>query len=213
MVFFVLPLAGILWRVPWSDIVSVLGQSSSRDALRLSLETTLAATALSVLFGVPLAWLLARTTFRGRGVVRALALLPLVLPPVVGGVALFYAFGRRGLVGQWIERWFHFELPFSIWAVILAETFVAMPFLVITVEGALRGLDTRLRRCGGRVWCGTMDGDATSHAPDDRPVDPGRHGARVGACARRVRCDHHICRQFPGRTQTLCHDLSRVRER
>jgi molybdate transport system permease protein len=155
-VFFVLPLAGLLWRVPWSDIFSVLGQSSSRDALRLSLETTLAATALSVLFGVPLAWLLARTTFRGRGVLRALALLPLVLPPVVGGVALFYAFGRRGLVGQWIERWFHFELPFSIWAVILAETFVAMPFLVITVEGALRGLDTRYEdaaaACGAGRW-------------------------------------------------------------
>ncbi|HEY3833204.1 MAG TPA: ABC transporter permease [Acidimicrobiia bacterium] len=155
-VFFVLPLAGLLWRVPWSDVFSVLGQSSSRDALRLSLETTLAATALSVVFGVPLAWLLARMTFRGRGVLRALALLPLVLPPVVGGVALFYAFGRRGLVGQWIERWFHFELPFSIWAVILAETFVAMPFLVITVEGALRGLDTRYEdaaaACGAGRW-------------------------------------------------------------
>ncbi len=155
-VFFVLPLAGLLWRVPWSDARSVLGERASRDALRLSLECTLSATALSVVFGVPLAWLLARTSFPGRGLLRALALLPLVLPPVVGGVALFYAFGRRGLVGQWLERWFHFQLPFTIWAAILAETFVAMPFLVITVEGALRGLDVRYEdaaaACGASRW-------------------------------------------------------------
>ncbi len=156
VVFFLLPLVGLLWRVPWSDMWSVLGDGTSRDALRLSVETTLAATALSVLFGVPLAWLLARTTFPGRAVVRALALLPLVLPPVVGGVALFYAFGRRGIAGRWLEQWFHFELPFTIWAAILAETFVAMPFLVITVEGALRGLDTRYEdaaaACGAGRW-------------------------------------------------------------
>jgi len=109
-----------------------------------------------VLFGVPLAWLLARTDFRGRGVVRALAMLPLVLPPVVGGVALFYAFGRRGLIGQWLDSWFGIRLPFTIWAAILAETFVAMPFFVITVEGALRGLDERFEEaaatCGARPW-------------------------------------------------------------
>ena len=87
--------------------------------------------------------MLARTQFRGRSVVRALAVLPLVLPPVVGGVALFYAFGRRGLIGQWLEQAFGLELPFTTWAAILAETFVAMPFFVITVEGALRSVDTR----------------------------------------------------------------------
>ena len=156
VVFFLLPLAGLLWRVPSGDAWSVLSDGASRDALRLSVITTLCATALSVLFGVPLAWLLARVDFPGRAIVRALALLPLVLPPVVGGVALFYAFGRRGLVGQWLERWFHFELPFTIWAAILAETFVAMPFLVITVEGALRGLDTRYEdaaaACGASRW-------------------------------------------------------------
>ena len=104
---------------------------------------SLSATGLSVVFGLPIAWLIARTEFRGRNVVRALTLLPLVLPPVVGGVALFYAFGRRGLVGQWLDHAFGFQLPFTVWAAILAETFVAMPFFIITVEGALRGLDTR----------------------------------------------------------------------
>ena len=155
-VFFVLPLAGLIWRVPWGDVGSVLGDAASREALRLSLECTLAATALSVLFGVPLAWLLARVPFPGRGVVRALALLPLVLPPVVGGVALFDAFGRRGLIGQWLDRWFGVQLPFTTWAAILAETFVAMPFLVITVEGALRSVDTRYEdaaaACGAGRW-------------------------------------------------------------
>jgi molybdate transport system permease protein len=143
VLFFLLPLVGLLWRAPWSDVGSVLGNHDAREALRLSLVCSLSATALSVLFGLPIAWLIARRDFFGRGLVRALALLPLVLPPVVGGVALFYAFGRRGLIGQWLDRWFDVRLPFTVWAAIIAETFVAMPFFVITVEGALRGLDTR----------------------------------------------------------------------
>ncbi len=142
-VFFVLPLAGLLWRAPWRDVGSVLGDHDAQQALRLSLVCSLSATGLSVLFGLPIAWLIARGEFRGRNLVRAAALLPLVLPPVVGGVALFYAFGRRGLIGQWLDRGFGVQLPFTIWAAIIAETFVAMPFFVITVEGALRGLDTR----------------------------------------------------------------------
>jgi molybdate transport system permease protein len=141
--FFVLPLAGLLWRAPWSDVGTVLGDDNAREALRLSLVCSLSATALSVLFGLPIAWLIARTEFTGRSVVRALAMLPLVLPPVVGGVALFYAFGRRGLIGQWLDRAFDIQLPYTVWAAIIAETFVAMPFFVITVEGALRSLDTR----------------------------------------------------------------------
>lgn len=143
VVFFALPLAGLLWRAPWSDVASVLRDHRARDALRLSLICSLSATGLSVLFGIPIAWLLARGRFAGLNVIRALAMLPLVLPPVVGGVALFYAFGRRGLIGQWLDHWFGIQLPFTIWAAIIAETFVAMPFFVITVEGALRSLDTR----------------------------------------------------------------------
>jgi molybdate transport system permease protein len=156
VVFFVLPLAGLLWRTPWREVGPVLGDTNARDALRISLICSLSATALSALFGIPIAWILARIDFRGRGVVRALALLPLVLPPVVGGVALFYAFGRRGLIGQWLDSWFGIRLPFTIWAAILAETFVAMPFFIITVEGALRGLDVRYEEaattCGGGPW-------------------------------------------------------------
>jgi molybdate transport system permease protein len=139
--FFVLPLAGLLWRAPWRSVGSDLGSPYVRTALRLSLETSLAALALCLLFGLPLAWVLARMEFPGRRFLRALTVLPMVLPPVVGGIALIYAFGRRGIVGQYLERWFGIVLPFTTKGAILAEAFVAMPFLVITAETAFRALD------------------------------------------------------------------------
>lgn len=141
ILFFTLPLAGLLWRAPWSNAWRYLTDDDSLTALRLSLICSLWATALSALFGVPLAWLLARVQFRGRYLVRALCTLSMVLPPVVGGVALLYALGRRGLVGQYLDRWFDIQLPFTMAGVVVAQTFVAMPFLVITVEAALRQLD------------------------------------------------------------------------
>jgi molybdate transport system permease protein len=143
LVFFVAPLAGLLQRAPWGNLWSTLTDPDVRTALRLSIECSVAATALSMVFGLPIAWLLARTEFRGKSIVRAVAILPLVLPPVVGGVALLYAFGRTGLVGQYLYRWFDLTLPFTTRGVIIAETFVAMPFLIITVEAALRSLDPR----------------------------------------------------------------------
>ena len=142
--FLALPLAGLLWAAPWGHLVGLLTRPASLAALRLSLVTATAATAFSFVVGVPLAWLLARAPFRGRGLVRALVMLPLVLPPVVGGVALLLAFGRRGLVGKYLYEWTGLSLPFTTAGVIVAETFVAMPFLVVTVEGALRGMDRRL---------------------------------------------------------------------
>ena len=137
------PIAALLVRAPWSRLVSVLTSPTSLDALRLSLVTSTCATAVAFVLGVPLAWLLARAHFPGRRLARALVTIPLVLPPVVGGIALLLAFGRRGLVGQYLDQWFGFTLPFTTPGVIVAEAFVAMPFLIITVEGALRGLDGR----------------------------------------------------------------------
>jgi molybdate transport system permease protein len=141
--FFVLPLLGLAQRAPWSQMWSILSDPITKDALRLSLECSLGATALSLLFGVPLAWVLARSDFPGRRLTRAVVLLPMILPPVVGGVGLFFAFGARGLVGQYLDRWFGVTLPFTTLGVVIAEAFVAMPFLIITVEAALRGLDPR----------------------------------------------------------------------
>ncbi|MDQ1520667.1 MAG: molybdate transport system permease protein [Actinomycetota bacterium] len=140
--FFVVPLVSLIWRAPWTGAWKVLSSREARDALRLSLETSVAATAIAIVFGVPLAWVQARVPYRGRSVVRAITLLPMVLPPVVGGVALLLALGRRGLVGQYLDR-IGVHLPFHVFGAVVAETFVAMPFLVLVVEGAFRSADQR----------------------------------------------------------------------
>ena len=141
--FFVVPLFGLIRRTAWSSLFDDLGSADAQAALRLSLVCSLGATALSVLFGLPLAWVLARVPFRGRALVRGLVLLPLVLPPVVGGVALLSAFSRRGIIGEHLYDWFGIQLTFTTWGAILAETFVALPFFVITVEAGLRAMDRR----------------------------------------------------------------------
>ncbi|MHB1139236.1 MAG: ABC transporter permease, partial [Microthrixaceae bacterium] len=143
VLFFALPLVGLLRRASWGTILEDLSSRDSLSALRLSLVCSLGATALSVLFGLPLAWVLARVPFRGRALVRGLVLLPLVLPPVVGGVALLSAFSRRGFLGGPLHDWFGIQLTFSTAGAVLAETFVALPFFVITVEAGLRSLDPR----------------------------------------------------------------------
>lgn len=143
LALFAVPLVGLLWRMPWSDLPGLATSPIVTEAFTLSLVASLSATVISLLIGVPLAWLLARVEFPGRRLVRGLVLLPLVLPPVVGGAALLFALGRRGVVGEPLYELTGLVLPFSTWGVVLATTFVAMPFLVITVEGALRNLDQR----------------------------------------------------------------------
>ena len=140
---FAVPLAALVLRAPWARLPEVLSSEVVGAALRISLISSLVASALSALLGLPLAWVLARVPFPGRSVLRALVTLPLVLPPVVGGVALLLALGRLGLVGRALDSLFGVTLFGTLPAVIVAETFVAMPFLVLTVEGALKGLDPR----------------------------------------------------------------------
>lgn len=135
--FVLLPLLAILARVPWADFPALITSDSSRAALGLSLRTSATSTVLCVLLGVPMAVVLARTRFRGQGLLRSLVLLPLVLPPVVGGIALLYTFGRRGLLGEHLEV-LGLQVAFSTAAVVIAQTFVALPFLVVSLEGALR---------------------------------------------------------------------------
>jgi molybdate transport system permease protein len=155
-VFFVLPLIGLLLRAPWGTAWHELTSTEALLALRLSFVASLSATSLALIFGVPLAWIYARSTFPGRNVLRALTVLPMVLPPVVGGVALLFAFGRRGILGQWLDQAFGIHLPFTTAGAIIAETFVAMPFLVITVEAGLNSMDRRFedaaRTLGARPW-------------------------------------------------------------
>ncbi|GAA0976430.1 Molybdenum transport system permease protein ModB [Nocardioides aquaticus] len=140
--FVLLPLVAIVARTPWSRFLELITSESSQQALALSLRTSATSTAICVLLGVPMAVVLARTSFRGQGILRSLVLLPLVLPPVVGGIALLYTFGRRGLLGETFDV-LGIQVAFSTTAVVLAQTFVAMPFLVVSLEGALRSAGRR----------------------------------------------------------------------
>ena len=156
LLLFLLPLAGLIVRAPWDQVGGALVAPETGTALGLSLFCSLTATAIALVLGIPLALVLARTTGTLRSVLRALTTLPMVLPPVVGGVALLLAFGRRGLIGAPLHDAFGIQVPFTTAAAVIAETFVAMPFLVIAVEGGLRALDRRYeeaaRALGASGW-------------------------------------------------------------
>lgn len=151
LAFLVVPLVGLLVRAPWSTLGEHLFSESVGQALSLSLICASLATAVCLVLGIPLAWLLARSDLPGRGLLRALVTVPLVLPPVVGGVALLLVLGRRGILGQYLDEWFGISLPFTTTGVIIAEAFVAMPFLVISVEGSLRGADPRFEEAAATL--------------------------------------------------------------
>lgn len=135
--FVLVPLIAILLKIDWPNFLPLITSESSRAALLLSLKTATASTMVCAVLGVPMAVVLARARFAGQSVLRALVLLPLVLPPVVGGIALLYTFGRHGLLGHYLEA-FGIRIAFSTTAVILAQAFVSLPFLVVSLEGALR---------------------------------------------------------------------------
>ena len=151
--FVLLPVVAIVVRVDWADFGSLITSEASQDALWLSLRTSAASTVICVLLGTPMAVVLARTSFPGQGVLRSLVLLPLVLPPVVGGIALLYTFGRRGLLGEELEV-LGLQVAFSTAAVVMAQTFVAMPFLVVSLEGALRTAGQRYEAVAASLGAG-----------------------------------------------------------
>lgn len=132
------PVAGLVLRTDWPNFAALVTTGAALDALWLSLRTGLASTALCLLLGTPLALVLARSRLPAMAFLRSIVLLPLVLPPVVGGLTLLFLLGRTGPLGQLLESWFGITVPFSTEAVVLAQTFVAMPFLVVSLEGALR---------------------------------------------------------------------------
>jgi molybdate transport system permease protein len=146
--FLALPLAGLLVRAPWGRMLDLVTTPTARTALRLSLQCSFGALGLALVTGVPLAWLLARHDFPGKSLLRAVVLVPLVLPPVVGGIALLLAFGRNGIVPL--------HLAFTTWGAMAAEAFVAMPFLVLAVEGAIASLDTRFEDVASTLGAGPV---------------------------------------------------------
>ncbi len=198
-----LPAIGLVLRTPWADVGRVLASPEARVALRLSLVCSLAATALAVVLGLPLAWVQARLAFPGKAVLRALTTLPVVLPPVVGGIALLVVFGRRGLVGQWLDAWFGLRLPFTPAGAVLAEAFVAMPFFVLTVEGGLRTADRRLEEAARTLGAGRF----TVFRRITLPLLAPTIGAGVVLCWARALGEFGatitFAGNFPGRTQTL----------
>jgi len=203
LAFLVLPLAGLVIRAPWGTLLNQLTKPGVLTALRLSLQTATIATLVCLVLGVPLAWLLARVEFAGRRVVRALVTVPLVLPPVVGGVALLLVFGRRGILGSWLYATFGVTLPFTTTGVVVAEAFVAMPFLVIAVEGALRGADTRYEEAAATLGAGRW----TTFTHVTLPlVAPGIAAGAVLCWARALGefgATITFAGNFPGRTQTM----------
>ena len=198
----VLPLAGLLLRTPWTRLPELLGQDRVQAALLLSVRCSLGALALSVVLGVPLAWLLARSRAPGRRLLRGLVTVPLVLPPVVGGVALLLAFGRRGLLGPLLVE--TGAVPaFTPYGVVLAETFVALPFLVLTVEGALAGLDRRHEETAATLGAGPLRVFATVTLP---LVGPSVAAGAALAWARALGefgATITFAGSLPGTTQTL----------
>ncbi|MEP6973582.1 MAG: ABC transporter permease [Actinomycetota bacterium] len=148
--FVVLPLAALLIRAPWSHLVDQLSSSGAWIALRLSVEVSLAAAGLSLIFGAPIAWVLARSNVPARALLRAIVILPLVLPPVVGGVGLLAALGRSGVIGRWLDA-IGIQLTFTIWGAIVATTFVSIPLVILAVEAGLRSLDPRFEQAASAM--------------------------------------------------------------
>ncbi|NEB81933.1 molybdate ABC transporter permease subunit [Streptomyces sp. SID14478] len=203
VLFLLLPLAGILARTSWGELGDHLTSPGVVQALRLSLLVSFAALGLSLLLGVPLAWLLARVEFPGKTLVRSLVLLPMVLPPTVGGVALLLGFGRRGLLGPWLENTFGIVLPFHTSGAVVAATFVAMPFLVISLEGTLAGLRPAYEETAASLGASPLRVFATVTLP---MVAPGLAAGAALAWARALGefgATITFAGNLPGTTQTL----------
>lgn len=198
----VVPLGALLARTDWGALPAHLSEPSVVPALRLSALTTLTTTAISMVVGTPLAWLLSRSTHRAAAWIRAVVTVPLVLPPVVGGVALLMAYGRNGVVGRPLDTVFGITVPFTPVAVVLAETFVAMPFYVVAVEGAMRSVDRRFDDLAATLGASPWRAFTRVAVPMAAP------GVAAGAALAWARALGEFgatitfAGNFPGRTQT-----------
>lgn len=203
LAFLVVPLLGLVVEAPWGTLLTRISGPTVLAALRLSLISATLATVLCLTLGIPLAWLLARSDLPGRSFLRALVTVPLVLPPVVGGVALLLVAGRNGLLGQYLQAWFGVSLPFTTAGVVVAEAFVAMPFLVISVDGALRGADRRLEDAAATLGASRW---LTFRRVTLPTVAPGIAAGAVLCWARALGefgATITFAGNFPGETQTM----------
>ncbi len=201
--FVAIPFVGLAQRASWSNLWTDLTSHTALAALRLSVLCALAASAFAIILGTPLAWVLARSRRRGMRALRALVLLPMVLPPVVGGVALLAAFSLRSPIGGWLHDAFGLQLTFSPVAVVMAQTFVGLPFFVLTVEGALRSLDPGFEEAAAGLGASPMRVFARVTAP---LIAPSIAAGAVLAWARALGefgATLTFAGNIEGRTQTL----------
>lgn len=201
--FLVLPILGLLLRAPWGQVLERLTQPGVADALRLSLLCSTASTAFALLLGVPLAWLLARQRLPAKSLIRAIVLVPLLLPPIVSGIGLLAALGRKGFLGERLDAWFGLRLPFSTVGVVIAVSYVALPFVVVTMEGAFHTVDARLEAAAATLGASPMVATRTVTLP---LVLPSLLAGTVLAWARSMGefgATVTFAGNLPGRTQTL----------
>lgn len=198
-----LPLVGLVQRAPWSSLPSILTDDAVTEALRVSLVVSSLAALACLGLGLPLAWTLARTAVPLPRLVRAIVVLPMVLPPVVGGTALLFALGRRGLVGERLDEWFGITLPFTTTGAVVAATFVSLPFFVTTVEAALRQAGTDLEEAASTLGSGPWTTFVHVTLPAVRPAV----GAGLALAWARALGEFGATITFagslPGRTRTL----------
>lgn len=203
LAFLALPVVGLVVRAPWNELSDRLTRPGVAQALWLSVLCATASTAVALLLGVPLAWLLARQDLPGASVVRAIVLVPLLLPPIVAGIGLLAALGRRGLAGQWLDAWFGIRLPFTTVGVIVAVSYVALPFVVVTAEGAFRSVNPRLEQVAATLGASPVVVARTVSLP---MVLPSLAAGAVLAWARAMGefgATVTFAGNLPGRTQTL----------
>ncbi len=203
LLLLIAPLIALFLRAPWGSMLDIISSPIALDALRLSLLTATLATVLATVLGVPLAWLIARSGLPGTGIARSLVLVPLLIPPVVSGVALLNAFGRRGTLGQFLYDHFGVQLPFTTAGVVLAEAFVAMPFLVIAVEGGFRSLNTQYEEAAATLGASSW----TTFRRVTVPLIAPALGAGMVLCWARALGEFGatitFAGNFPGVTQTM----------
>jgi molybdate transport system permease protein len=203
VVFISLPLVGVAVRMPWSGAWDALSSGSVRSAVWVSLFTSVVSSVISVLAGVPLGWWLARTEGRLVGIVRSVVVTPMILPPVVAGIALLSVFGRRGIIGASLHDWWGISIPFTRTAVVMAQVFVSLPFLVLAVESSFRMLDEGLEDAARTLGASPLRVFATIALPGARTAIA---AGAVLAWARSLGefgASITFAGSFPGRTQTL----------
>jgi molybdate transport system permease protein len=200
--FLALPILGLMLSSAPNDIAHSLSKPEAQAAMRLSLETTLIATAASIIFGVPLAYLIARRRFFGRSLLDALIDIPILLPPAVAGIALLLIFGREGFVGQYLRR-LGIEIPFTPAAVCLAQLFVAAPFFIRAAAIGFAGADIEMEQAAQIDGAGSWRMFRDLHLP---LAWPAVLSGAVTAWARALGefgATIIFAGNFPGRTQTM----------